>query len=292
VAVYREFVFVKLGDAGPDFESYFGDALRSIDNLVERSPVGRLRVEGGVLRNIVHCNWKMYLENINDTVHPMSTHESATAAAKTVWHGRPDEAPKPMAMEQILPFGAGYDFFDRMGGRVYPNGHSVLGVNFSIHSGYAQLPEYEAAMRTAYGEGRAAEILQRSPQNALCFPSLAVKGSPQAIRVIRPLAVDRTLIEAWSFRAEGAPDLLFERAMTYNRLVFSPMSVVAHDDVHLFESIQQGLRADGNEWVSLHRDFDPRELEDGTREVNGTNELLMRNQFRAWAKFMTLAMPD
>jgi phenylpropionate dioxygenase-like ring-hydroxylating dioxygenase large terminal subunit len=292
VAVYREFVFVKLGDAGPDFESYFGDALRSIDNLVERSPVGRLRVEGGVLRNIVHCNWKMYLENINDTVHPMSTHESATAAAKTVWHGRPDEAPKPMAMEQILPFGAGYDFFDRMGGRVYPNGHSVLGVNFSIHSGYAQLPEYEAAMRTAYGEGRAAEILQRSPQNALCFPSLAVKGSPQAIRVIRPLAVDRTLIEAWSFRAEGAPDLLFERAMTYNRLVFSPMSVVAHDDVHLFESIQQGLRADGNEWVSLHRDFDPRELEDGTREVNGTNELLMRNQFRAWAKFMTLSMPD
>ena len=48
--------------------------------------------------------------------------------------------------------------------------------------------------------------------------------------------------------------------MTYNRLVFSPMSVVAHDDVHLFESIQQGLRAEGNEWVSLHRDFDPAEL--------------------------------
>ena len=88
------------------------------------------------------------------------------------------------------------------------------------------------------------------------FPSLAVKGSPQAIRVIRPLAADRTLVEAWSFRAEGAPDLLFERAMTYNRLVFSPMSVVAHDDVHLFESIQHGLRAGGNEWVSLHRDFD------------------------------------
>ena len=82
-----------------------------------------------------------------------------------------------------------------------------------------------------------------------------MKGSPQAIRVIRPLAADRTLVEAWSFRAEGAPDMLFERAMTYNRLVFSPMSVVAHDDVHLFESIQQGLRAQGNEWVSLHRDY-------------------------------------
>lgn len=292
VAVYRDFVFVKLGDAGPGFESYFGEALRSIDNLVDRSPVGRLRIEGGVLRNVIHCNWKMYLENINDTVHPLSTHESATAAANKLWQGRSADAPKPMAMEQILPFGAGYDFFDRMGGCVYPNGHSVLGVNFSIHSGYAALPEYEAAMRAAHGAERAAEILQRSPQNALCFPSLALKGSPQAIRVIRPLAVDRTLVEAWSFRAEGAPDLLFERAMTYNRLVFSPMSVVAHDDVHLFESIQQGLHADGNDWISLHRDFDRRELEQGTQTVNGTSELLMRNQFRAWARFMTLAMPD
>jgi phenylpropionate dioxygenase-like ring-hydroxylating dioxygenase large terminal subunit len=292
VAVYRDFVFVKLSDAGPDFESYFGAALAAIDNLVDRSPVGRLTIDGGVLRNIVHCNWKMYLENINDTVHPLSTHESATAAANLLWQGKPADAPKPMAMEQILPFGAGYDFFDRMGGRIYPNGHSVLGVNFSIHSGYAQLPDYEAAMRAAHGAERAAEILERSPQNALCFPSLAVKSSPQAIRVIRPLAADRTLIEAWSFRAEGAPDLLFERAMTYNRLVFSPMSVVAHDDVHLFESIQQGLRAEGNPWVSLHRDFDPHELEQETQSVNGTNELLMRNQFRAWAQFMTLSMQD
>jgi hypothetical protein len=195
-------------------------------------------------------------------------------------------------MEQILPFGAGYDFFDRMGARVYPNGHSMLGTNFSIHSGYAQVPEYEAALRAAHGDARASEILQRSPQNSVCFPSLSVKGSPQAIRVVHPLAADRTLLEAWSFRVEGAPEVLFQRSMTYNRLVFSPMSVVAHDDVHLFESIQQGLRAGTNQWVSLHRDFDRGELAPGVREVNGTNELLMRNQFRAWANFMTLDMDD
>jgi phenylpropionate dioxygenase-like ring-hydroxylating dioxygenase large terminal subunit len=292
VVAYRDFVFVKIGDAGPDFESYFGDALGAIDNLVDRSPVGRLRIEGGVLRNVIHCNWKMYLENINDTVHPMSTHESATQAANALWQGQPADAPKPMAMEQILPFGAGYDFFDRMGGRIYPNGHSVLGINFSIHSGYAQMRDYEQALSDAHGVERAAEILQRSPQNSVCFPSLALKGSPQAFRVIRPLAADRTLIEAWSLRVEGAPALLFERSMTYNRLVFSPMSVVAHDDVHLFENMQEGLRGEGNDWVSLHRGFDTAEFGQTTLEVNGTNEILMRNQFRAWVKFMTLSMQD
>ena len=290
VAVYRDFVFVKLADAGPSFEAYCGDLLRAIDNLVDRSPEGRLEIAGGCLRSIVRCNWKMYLENINDTVHPMSTHQSAVDAAHGLWKDAPADAPKPMAMEQILPFGAGHDFFDKMGGRVYPNGHSVLGIHFSIHSGYGALPDYEAAMRAAHGDERAAEILQRSPQNAVLYPSLALKGSPQAIRVIRPLAVDRTLIEAWSFRVAGAPDVLFERTQTYNRLVFSPMSVVAHDDLHLFESIQRGLHADGNPWISLHRNFDPAELERTTQDTNGMNELLMRNQFRAWAHFMTLTM--
>ena len=286
VVNYRDFIFVRLADEGPAFADYFGDVLQSIDNLVDRSPEGRLTVAGGVLRNVIHCNWKMYLENINDAVHPMSTHESATQAASALWKGHAEDEPKPMAMEQILPFGSGYAFFDKMGGRVFANGHSLLGVNFSIHSGYAQLPDYEAAMQAAHGAARASDILQRSPQNAVLFPSLAVKGSPQVIRVIRPLSASRTLIEAWSFRVAGAPDVLFERAMRYNRLVFSPMSVVAHDDVHIFESIQKGLCAEGNEWVSLHRGFDAAEMSERTITTNGTNELLMRNQFRAWARFM------
>jgi phenylpropionate dioxygenase-like ring-hydroxylating dioxygenase large terminal subunit len=284
--VYRDFVFVRLAPDGPDFETYFGPSLQSLDDMVDRSPERRLTVAGGVLRNVIRCNWKMYLENINDTVHPMSTHESATAAAEAVWQGQPADAPKPMAMEQILPFGAGYDFFDRMGGRVFPNGHSVLGTAFSIHSNYAQLADYEAALNQALGAERADQVLRFSPQNAVLFPSLSVKGSPQVMRVIRPLAVDRTLVEAWSFRAEGAPDVLLQRSVNYNRLVFSPMSVVAHDDVHLFERMQRGLHAEGNEWVSLHRGWAAGEPREQTADTNGTNELLMRNQFPAWARWM------
>ena len=75
--------------------------------------------------------------------------------------------------------------------------------------------------------------------------------------------------------------------MTYNRLVFSPMSIVAHDDIHLFESVQQGLKAEGNEWVSLHRGATGEaEAVSGTTPCKGTSEMLMRNQFQAWAKFM------
>ena len=286
VHVYREFVFVRLSPDGLDFDTYFGDALRAIDNMVERSPVGRLEVAGGVLRNTMACNWKMYLENINDSVHPVSAHESASSVARQMWQQQPSGAPMPMAMEQILPFANGYDFLDQMGARIHPQGHSLLGVNFSIHSAYAVLPEYQAALEAAWGVERTQEVLQRSPQNAVLYPSIALKGSPLSMRVIRPLAVDRTLVEAWSFRAVGAPDVLLERAMTYNRLVFSPMSVVAHDDVHLFESIQQGLQAQGQPWVSLHRNHQAGESAHTSADTNSANEWLMRNQYRAWAQAM------
>ncbi len=286
VHVYREFVFVRLSPEGLDFDTYFGDALRAIDNMVERSPVGRLEVAGGVLRNTMACNWKMYLENINDSVHPVSAHESASSVARQMWQQQPSGAPMPMAMEQILPFANGYDFFDQMGARIHPQGHSLLGVNFSIHSAYAVLPEYQAALEAAWGVERTQEVLQRSPQNAVLYPSIALKGSPLSMRVIRPLAVDRTVVEAWSVRAVGAPDVLLERARTYNRLVFSPMSVVAHDDVHLFESIQQGLHAQGQPWVSLHRNHQAGESSHTSADTNRANEWLMRNQYRAWAQAM------
>lgn len=294
VRVHRGFIFVRLAEHGVGFEDCFGELLAALDKMADRSPTGRLTVVGGRLRTVVGCNWKIYLENINDTVHVVTTHESV---GRAVSKGRQAEAEardasQPMSIEQLAPFAAPYDFYDGMRQRALPGGHSMLGGEVSIHSGYGAVPEYEQALRAAHGEQRAAEVLGYAPQNVVFYPSLSIKTSPQAIRVIRPLAADRTLIEAWSFRAEGAPDLLLERTFTYNRLAFSPMSVVAHDDLHIFESIQQGLAAEGNPWISLHRGFDPHELEQAQVDAGGRSELLMRNQHRAWAHWMTMNMEE
>jgi benzoate/toluate 1,2-dioxygenase subunit alpha len=283
---YRGFVFARLAD-GPGFREYFGDSLSSIDNLADRSPEGELELVGGCLRYLHNCNWKMFVENLNDTMHPMIAHASSAGTAKKLWEGKPADAPKPMAIEQIAPFASDYKFFDDMGVRVYPHGHSFSGVHFSIHSSYSALGDYEALMKKAYGEERAEQILGTVRHNTVYYPSLTIKGAIQSIRIARPLAADRTLIESYTFRLKGAPDILLERTVTYNRLINSPMSVVGHDDLHCYRSIQEGLAAGGNEWVSLHRDFSPEETNPGgARDCNGTSEVSMRNQFRAWAEFM------
>lgn len=286
-ASHRGFVFARLCGDGPAFDAYFGPVLAALDNLADRSPLGELEVSGACLRSLMRCNWKMYLENVNDTMHPVTTHASAADAAQAVWAGRPADTPKPVSMEQMLPFGSGYDFFERMGGRVFANGHSILGTQASIHTGYGALGEYEAGLERAHGAERAREVLAFAPQNTILFPSLAVKSSPQTLRVIRPLAADRTLIEVWALRPKGAPDTLLQRTAMYNRLVFSPMSVVAHDDAHVFETMQAALAAPGNEWVSLHRGR-AAGAADASGDVGGTDERLMRNQYRAWVAFMAM----
>ena len=281
---YRGFVFARLAD-GPGFREYFGESLSSIDNLADRSPEGELEIAGGCLRYLHNCNWKMFVENLNDTMHPMIVHASSAGTAKKLWEGKPADLPKPMAIEQYAPFANDYKFFDEMGVRVYPHGHGFSGVNFSIHSSYSPIPEYEAAMNRTYGAERAKQILGTVRHNTVYYPSLTIKGAIQSIRVARPLAADKTVIESWTFRLKGAPAKLLERTVMYNRLINSPMSVVGHDDLHCYRSAQEGLAAQGNEWVSLHRNFQPDEA--GEITSNGTSEISMRNQFRAWRQFMT-----
>ena len=287
VSVYRGFVFARLSEKGMGFKEYFGESLSSIDYLADRSPEGELEMAGGCLRYLHNCNWKMFVENLNDTMHPMIAHASSAGTAKRLWEGQPADRPKPMAVEQFVPFVNGYPFFDEMGVKVYPHGHGYSGVNFSIHSAYSPIKEYEQAMRRAYGEERAKDILGTVRHNTVYYPSLTIKGAIQSIRVARPLAADRTLIESWTFRLKGAPDSLLARTVMYNRLINSPMSVVGHDDLHCYRSIQEGLAAQGNEWVNLQRNFNEHEL--GTPELvaNGTSDISMRNQFRAWRELMT-----
>lgn len=290
VRLYRGFIFVKLSDAGPGFEEYFGDSLSSIDNMADRSPEGQLEIAGGCLRFTHACNWKMFIENLNDTMHPMVVHESSAGTAKKLWAGQPADAPKPMAVEQFVPFASDYKFFEDMGVRVYDNGHSFSGVHFSIHSKYSAVPAYDEAMKKTYGEEHAAKILGLARHNTVYYPNLTIKGAIQAIRVARPVAVDKTVVESWTFRLKGAPPELLARTCMYTRLINSPFSVVGHDDLHAYRAIQQGLRADGNDWVSLHRDFDPTEIGQKELTVKGTSEVSMRNQYRTWARYMTLTM--
>jgi phenylpropionate dioxygenase-like ring-hydroxylating dioxygenase large terminal subunit len=237
-----------------------------------------------------NCNWKMLVENQTDTCHPMVAHESSAGTAIDVWKNAPPGTQKPMAVEIFAPFMSPYEFFENMGIRVWPNGHGHTGVSHSIHSDYSAVPGYFEQMVGAYGEEKAKTILGENRHNTVYFPNIMIKGPIQLLRVFKPISASRTLVESWTFRLVDAPDMLLERTLMYNRLINAPTSVVGHDDLEMYERAQEGLHVNGNEWVNVQRLYDPMELKQESAVTNGTTEWQMRNQFRAWAKFMTASM--
>ena len=287
LSVYRDFVFARLSPDGETFEDYFGDSLSTIDNMVDRSPEGRLEIASGVFRYMHGCNWKMLVENQTDTCHPMVAHESSAGTTISIWKAE-GKGPKPMAVEVIEPFMSPYEFSEGMGIRIWRNGHGHTGVHKSIHSDYSAIPGYWEQMVSAYGETRAAEILGENRHNTTYFPNMMLKGPIQTLRLFKPISADKTLVESWSFRLVGAPDLLLERTLTYNRLINAPTSIVGHDDLEMYERAQEGLSSSGIEWVNLQRLYESSEAPGADNVViNGTSERQMRNHFQAWKKFMT-----
>jgi phenylpropionate dioxygenase-like ring-hydroxylating dioxygenase large terminal subunit len=289
---YRGFVFARLNVEGPSFEEFFGESLSSIDNMVDRSPAGRLQVAGPPLRYMHRCNWKMLVENQTDTCHPMVAHESSAGTAIKLWDEmeKPEGTKKPMAMEVIAPFMSPYEFFEKMGIRTWPNGHGHTGVHHSIHSDYSAIPGYFEQMIEAYGEERAKAILGENRHNTVYFPNIMIKGPIQQLRLFKPVAADRTLVESYIYRLVDAPDMLLERTAMYNRLINAPTSMVGHDDLEMYERAQEGLHSDGLEWVNVQRLYPGEENFDETAVENGTTERQMRNQFDAWKKYMTMSM--
>ena len=289
---YRDFIFCRLNPEGQSFEDFFGESLSTLDNMVERSPEGKLEVAGGVLRYMHNCNWKMLVDNQSDTCHPMVAHESSAGTAVKVWEEAPEGTPKPMAVEQFAPFMSPYEFYEGMGIRVWENGHGHTGVSNSIHAAYSEVPGYFEAMTAAYGEERAKAILDDVRHNTTYFPNIMVKGPIQTLRIFKPISAGKTLVESWTFRLVGAPDKLLERTLMYTRLINAPTSVVGHDDLEMYERAQQGLVSGGLDWVNVARLYEPGEENRKNEVTNGTNEWQMRNQYRAWANYMTATMKE
>lgn len=286
--IYRGFVFASLDPNAPDLKTWLGGAIDCLDNMCDRAPEGELEVAGGVIRYEHDCNWKLFLENLNDTMHPMVTHQSVVQAAEDYIATLPPEAAASRAEAEIIPpFGSSWEVFEETGITGFKYGHHYDGGKSSIHANYTVMPEYHEAMVKAYGEERTREIYSFNTHNTLYYPSLTIKTAVQNIRVVRPIAVDKCIIETWSFRLKGAPEEMLQRTLLYSRLINSAGSMVGPDDLEAYMRIQEGLQSNGSEWVEMYRQYGRDQQQDDRTVGKGTSDLDMRTQYGAWRDYMT-----
>lgn len=282
---HRGFVFCSLTTEGPDLATFLGGAITSLDNFVDRAPEGKVEVAGGVQRVMQRSNWKIFLENLNDTGHPGSTHESSfIAARKTSKELLGGEV--PFQLHIIEGNGEPGEFFEALELRAFDHGHSYMTAIFFPPKDRISL-EYFAQLEAAHGTEHAQEVLSMNRHNTVIWPSCSPHSGFQQLRVIRPISVDRTLVEIFTFRLKGTSDEFFQRTITYTNIVNAPSSVVMVDDIEVYERCQEGMGSHALDWISQHR-MEGRDtvLADGF-EAAGISEMPIRNQFRAWKHYMT-----
>lgn len=291
VETYRGFIFASLAEHGDSLLDFLGDARASFDDFVDRAPGGELEVAGGVFRHVYHGNWKLMLENHLDGAHPAWVHASSVAVARAAPEpGAPGrERYADIAVRQMRQNGAPDAVWEAIGMWTTPRGHGYMG---DYHSddrlvtgmGNPVFDQYRNALIEEHGEKRADEILRVTLWNTIVYPNCSFMSQFRQLRIIHPLAVDRSLVCTYSFRMPKAPAAMFKDTIAFANVVNGNGSWVLTDDLEVYERVQHGLNSGETEWVYIGRGYG---RDEGDRGATGTSEIYIRAQMKAWMSYMT-----
>jgi len=291
VASYRGFVFASLAAGGPSLLEFLGESKVAFDDMCDRAPEGEVEVVPVCHRVVQHSNWKFFMENQLDSLHPSVTHQSTGVAAGRIEKQIAANGGKaPLYYHYLSTFASSFEQWDGVQTINFPRGHGVLKAYMGLRPQDPETKAYEKLMVKAYGREKTEEYLSRSIHHVLVYPYLSVQSPLQQLRVLRPLAPNKTLSEIWHFRLKGAPEAIYRRSLWYYNLVNSPATMINADDLENWTKGQWGLESSGLNWVSFHREFGRDTIDNGVTYSNkGTSEGVMRSQFKAWVEYLAEA---
>lgn len=286
VELYRGFIFVNQDPRGLELATFLGDAKLAFDNMVDRSPDQELIALDASVRYRVRANWKMVVENLNDSLHSMFAHASATTALRGV---EDKEKLLPIARAMALSPPELMQTVDSISTAfAHSYGIGLIGQADKHQARYREIAndDYFAALAQSRGEEKAREILENDVHLTVLYPSAAVSARMQSVRLIRPLSVNETEIVFYVYGLKGAPDHILQSAREYTMLIGSPSSYVIVDDLEIYERCQSMYDRGDEEWISVHRGFGTDRSGSGGLLATGTSEGYIRNQYAVWSRFM------
>lgn len=295
VDAYRGFVFASLAADGPGLAEFLGRMTTSFDDMVDRAPDGAVSVAGGVFKHAYDGNWKLYLENLCDAAHPIFVHRSSIEAARAQDDAAHGDGAGEVAIRQMRQNGAPHEFWmEEVGIWTCPNGHSWLGDYHDDDRLVAarrdlRFAEYVDRLERRHGARRAKKILDVGRWNSNVYPNCSFMSQFRQLRVVHPVAVDRTEVHTFCFRLEGAPEEMFHDTVRFANVVNGTGSPVLTDDLETYGRIGAGLASEGLDWIEIGRGFatDRADGEGGRRGRDSTSEIYIRNMFDAWLELMT-----
>lgn len=278
---YRGFVFASLVDDVPPLAEHLGPHVRAeIDLALDLSPLGQLDVTAGVHKFGYGANWKLQLENSVDGYHIGFLHRSyfRIQADRTGSDGARIASGDSLA--RVRSLGNGHVAWD-----MSPMGFGVAAIA-RMRDATGAPREYYDALVAAHGRERAERALAQGSAHVAIFPNLVIIASQ--LRIITPLAVDRTSVHIHPTLLAGVPDEINVQRLRRHESFYGPAGGGATDDLEVFERIATGLRAQVDPWIRIDRGLG-REVvhDDGTVSAQITSELANRAILGHWRHVMT-----
>ncbi|SIT40756.1 putative ring-hydroxylating dioxygenase large subunit [Paraburkholderia piptadeniae] len=288
---YRGFVFASLNPEVGPLADYLGEAARGIDEIVDRSPDGAIELSAGCHRYVYDGNWKLQMDNLADMYHPVACHMSTVDEDGLQFKRRPGEAGGRAAF-----LGAdGEPVAIKTGVRGFANGHSSEASLFGDTQGGAEthqrggvIDEYRASLIALHGQQKTDDILKNRRHSMTLFPNLDILMVQTAVRVVIPIAWNRTEVRVYPVRLKGAPEELNKQIIQFCNITHSAASFIQTDDLEAFRRQQEGLAAPGPEWVLVARGYGD-EIDEGNGVFFGprASEVGQRMRHYAWRDLMT-----
>ncbi len=282
---YRGFVFASFAAEGGSLAEWLGPATIAIDELIACAPDERIEFAGGCHRYEYQGNWKHQFENLADTYHPNAAHQSTVEPDGMQFKRRPGST------------GGRAPFYDKdgvplvslIGVRAFPNGHTSEESMFSaVPQSGGIFDEYEEILKAKHGAEKARDILTQKRHSLTIYPSVDILLVQHSVRVIRPIAVDRTEVLVFPVRMIGAPDIVFQEVIKYVNITHSAASFVQTDDLEAFERCQKGMQAEGNKWCLVARGLNEDVVDNqGVKHGDRGSEIGQRNQHAVWLSLMS-----
>lgn len=279
---YGGMIFATFDDGAEPLADFLGDARTWIDRFMLQGGGYPIKVLGRH-RFTYRGNWKIQLENTTDGYHFPIVHRS--------WMASVDAETANMMSFMTDPDAVTHDL---------GNGHSVMRMvpdrsDLDADDGSEPLPaRFEhlvAELSKSLDPGRVRKLVRSvhgTGFNLNLFPNVAMSGS--FFRMLRPVAVDETVIEHVAIGPSGPPelDVVNRERLRIHEHFQGPFGFGTPDDAEGWDRVQRGTQGAPDMPIMVNRGL-ARETpsEEGWPTSHVTDETGMRAAYRKWKQMMS-----
>ena len=240
---YRGLLFGSMGSTGPSLEEYLGETRTFLDLVMDQGEQG-MELVPGRSTYVFKGNWKLQIENCVDLYHLTSAHPSFMKIVERRKSGESAHGLKALDFADYRLPGV------MRGSYTFRHGHAMV---WGTTANPAVRPLFDGydKLLARVGELRARWMLYT--RNLTIFPNVQfAENASLQVRVIRPLAVDRTEMTIHCLAPVGESDAARERRIRQYEDFFNATGLATPDDTTSYEDCQTGFMARNVEWQQGH----------------------------------------